>query len=49
MSGLVQSARAGKLVRYRADPAAIAARLGDLQSYLACCCPPAAEAPQPAG
>lgn len=46
--GLVQSTRAGKLVHYRADPAAIAARLGDLQSYLACCCPPDTSARQPA-
>jgi DNA-binding transcriptional ArsR family regulator len=38
--GLVRSTRAGKLVRYRADPTVIAARLGDLQRYLACCCPP---------
>jgi DNA-binding transcriptional ArsR family regulator len=38
--GLVRSTRDGKLVRYRADPTAIAARLADLQSYLACCCPP---------
>jgi DNA-binding transcriptional ArsR family regulator len=38
--GLVQSTRDGKLVRYRADPTAIAARLSELQSYLACCCPP---------
>ena len=38
--GLLRSTRDGKLVRYRADPAAIAARLGDLQAYLACCCPP---------
>jgi DNA-binding transcriptional ArsR family regulator len=38
--GLVQSTRDGKLVRYRADPTTIAARLADLQTYLACCCPP---------
>ncbi|RSM47531.1 transcriptional regulator [Actinoplanes sp. ATCC 53533] len=38
--GLVRSARDGKLVRYRADPTTIAARLADLRSYLACCCPP---------
>ena len=38
--GLVQSTRDGKLVRYRADPMTIAARLSELQSYLACCCPP---------
>ena len=38
--GLVQSTRDGKLVRYRADPTTIAARLSELQSYLACCCPP---------
>ncbi|MBG0566599.1 ArsR/SmtB family transcription factor [Actinoplanes aureus] len=41
--GLVTSARDGKLVRYRADPASIGARLADLQGYLACCCPPPAE------
>ena len=40
--GLLQSTRDGKLVRYRADPATIAARLGELQTYLACCCPPEA-------
>jgi DNA-binding transcriptional ArsR family regulator len=39
--GLVQATRDGKLVRYRADPVAIAARLSELQGYLACCCPPA--------
>jgi DNA-binding transcriptional ArsR family regulator len=38
--GLVRSARDGKLVRYRADPTTITARLADLQSYLAGCCPP---------
>jgi len=38
--GLVQSSRDGKLVRYRADPTAIAAHLTELQSYLARCCPP---------
>jgi DNA-binding transcriptional ArsR family regulator len=38
--GLVRSTRDGKLVRYRADPTTIAARLADLQTYLACCCPP---------
>jgi DNA-binding transcriptional ArsR family regulator len=38
--GLLQSTRDGKLVRYRADPTTIAARLGDLQTYLAGCCPP---------
>lgn len=38
--GLVQSTRDGKLVRYRADPTTIAARLTELQNYLACCCPP---------
>ncbi|GAA4975276.1 ArsR/SmtB family transcription factor [Actinoplanes utahensis] len=38
--GLVTSTRDGKLVRYRADPATIGARLADLQGYLACCCPP---------
>ena len=41
--GLVQSTRDGKLVRYRADPTTIAARLTELQSYLACCCPPDAD------
>ena len=41
--GLVRSAREGKLVRYRADPTTIATRLADLQSYLACCCPPAGD------
>lgn len=38
--GLVQSTREGKLVRYRADPTSIGARLTELQGYLACCCPP---------
>jgi DNA-binding transcriptional ArsR family regulator len=38
--GLVRSTRDGKLVRYRADPASIGARLTELQGYLACCCPP---------
>ena len=38
--GLLRSTRDGKLVRYRADPTAITARLSDLQAYLACCCPP---------
>jgi DNA-binding transcriptional ArsR family regulator len=38
--GLVRSTRHGKLVRYRADPASISARLAELQGYLACCCPP---------
>jgi DNA-binding transcriptional ArsR family regulator len=47
--GLVRSARDGKLVRYRADPTAIAARLGELQTYLACCCPPAHDSSRPAG
>jgi DNA-binding transcriptional ArsR family regulator len=42
--GLVRSSREGKLVRYRADPTTIAARLAELQSYLACCCPPPTEA-----
>jgi DNA-binding transcriptional ArsR family regulator len=46
--GLVQSTRAGKLVRYRADPARIAAQLGELQRYLACCCPPGTDPPHPA-
>jgi DNA-binding transcriptional ArsR family regulator len=46
--GLLQSTRDGKLVRYRADPTTIAARLTDLQNYLACCCPPASDAePRP--
>jgi DNA-binding transcriptional ArsR family regulator len=39
--GLLTSTRDGKLVRYRADPTAINARITDLQSYLTCCCPPA--------
>jgi DNA-binding transcriptional ArsR family regulator len=43
--GLLQSTRDGKLVRYRADPTTIAARLGALQTYLACCCPPASSEP----
>jgi DNA-binding transcriptional ArsR family regulator len=38
--GLVTATRDGKLVRYRADPVAIGARLAGLQQYLACCCPP---------
>jgi DNA-binding transcriptional ArsR family regulator len=38
--GLVTSRRDGKLVRYRADPDAIRARLGELQQYLTACCPP---------
>ncbi|GIJ52391.1 hypothetical protein Val02_92770 [Virgisporangium aliadipatigenens] len=38
--GLVQSTRAGKLVRYRVDSTAIAGHLSTLQAYLACCCPP---------
>lgn len=38
--GLLTATRDGKLVRYRADPTAIGARLADLQAYLACCCPP---------
>ncbi len=41
--GLVTSTREGKLVRYRANPTAISARIAELQNYLACCCPPAAE------
>ena len=45
--GLVQSSRDGKLVRYRADPTTIAARLTELQGYLACCCPPPVEADTP--
>jgi DNA-binding transcriptional ArsR family regulator len=47
--GLVQSARDGKLVRYRAHPTAIAARLGELQAYLACCCPPISYVSRSAG
>jgi DNA-binding transcriptional ArsR family regulator len=39
--GLLTSTRDGKLVRYRADPTAINARITDLQNYLTCCCPPA--------
>lgn len=39
--GLVTATRAGKLVRYRADPTTIAGRLVELQGYLAVCCPPA--------
>jgi DNA-binding transcriptional ArsR family regulator len=46
--GLLQSTRDGKLVRYRADPTTIGARLGDLQSYLANCCPPDTGDPRPA-
>jgi ArsR family transcriptional regulator, virulence genes transcriptional regulator len=42
--GLVRSSRDGKLVRYRADPATITTRLAELQNYLACCCPPSADA-----
>ncbi len=38
--GLVRSTREGKLVRYRADRAGIAAQLTELQRYLAACCPP---------
>src|SRR3954447_15791555 len=45
--GLVQSSRDGKLVRYRADPGTISARLAELQGYLACCCPPPTEANTP--
>ncbi|GAA3347164.1 metalloregulator ArsR/SmtB family transcription factor [Amorphoplanes nipponensis] len=46
--GLVTATRQGKLVRYRADPATIGARLTELQGYLACCCPPAdGSAPAP--
>jgi DNA-binding transcriptional ArsR family regulator len=44
--GLVTATRSGKLVRYRADPAAIGSRLDELRGYLACCCPPEAEAGQ---
>ncbi|MEV6637890.1 metalloregulator ArsR/SmtB family transcription factor [Actinoplanes sp. NPDC051470] len=42
--GLVTATRDGKLVRYRADPTTIGARLNDLQGYLACCCPPPEQA-----
>ena len=38
--GLVTATRDGKLVRYRADPITMGARLAELQGYLACCCPP---------
>jgi DNA-binding transcriptional ArsR family regulator len=38
--GLLRARRTGKLVAYRADPAAVAERLAQLQSFLACCCPP---------
>jgi DNA-binding transcriptional ArsR family regulator len=44
--GLVTSTRDGKLVRYRADPTAIGARLADLQNYLTCCCPPTPTKPE---
>ncbi|MEH1130324.1 ArsR/SmtB family transcription factor [Micromonospora sp. CPCC 206061] len=44
--GLVTATRAGKLVRYRADPATIAERLNDLQGYLADCCPPPSAQPR---
>lgn len=37
--GLLTSTRDGKVVRYRADRARIAAQLTELQSYLARCCP----------
>ena len=47
--GLVQSSRDGKLVRYRADPGTITARLAELQGYLACCCPAPVEADTDAG
>jgi DNA-binding transcriptional ArsR family regulator len=40
--GLLTSTREGKVVRYRADRDRIAARLADLQDYLARCCPPTA-------
>lgn len=46
--GLVRSTRVGKVVRYRADPASISARLTELQGYLGCCCPPADGADAPA-
>jgi DNA-binding transcriptional ArsR family regulator len=39
--GLLTSTRDGKVVRYRADPTAITARIAELQAYLTCCCPPA--------
>jgi DNA-binding transcriptional ArsR family regulator len=38
--GLLTATRDGKTVRYRADPAAITARIAELQAYLTCCCPP---------
>jgi DNA-binding transcriptional ArsR family regulator len=38
--GLLRARRTGKLVSYRADPAAVAERLAQLQSFLTCCCPP---------
>jgi DNA-binding transcriptional ArsR family regulator len=38
--GLLQARRTGKLVAYRGDPAAVTERLAQLQSFLACCCPP---------
>lgn len=41
--GLLTSTRDGKLVRYRADPTTISARIAGLQGYLACCCQPADE------
>jgi len=38
--GLLDSTRAGKLVRYRADVEGIGANLAALQGYLVRCCPP---------
>lgn len=37
--GLLTARREGKTVHYRADPAGIAAALGELQVHLAACCP----------
>ncbi|MEV6600046.1 helix-turn-helix domain-containing protein [Actinoplanes sp. NPDC051346] len=37
--GLVTATRDGEPVRDRAEPLAIGARLGELQSSLTCCCP----------
>ncbi|MEW9514793.1 ArsR/SmtB family transcription factor [Streptomyces bacillaris] len=38
--GLVVARKEGRQVFYRADGAAMAERLSDLQAYLAVCCPP---------
>ncbi|MEU2145153.1 MULTISPECIES: ArsR/SmtB family transcription factor [Streptomyces] len=38
--GLVVARKEGRQVFYRADGAAMAARLASLQGYLAVCCPP---------